>query len=97
MATSPPATSSSALTELCCTGLTLPEALEKIGVKKTKFYSQRYIVELSVVDREEYELLLSQNEKTKLLNINKLCKQRLAETHIRDKMVLLQQIGLLLG
>ena len=29
-----------------------------------------------------YELLLSQNEKTTLLNLNKLCKQRLGETHL---------------
>ena len=85
------------LAELCCTGLTLSEALVHIGVKRTKFYTQRYIVELSVVDREEYELLLPRNEKATFLNLDKLCKQRLAEPQRREKMASLRQIGLLLG
>ena len=35
------------------------EALDQIQVKKSKFYNQRYIVELSLADREEYEQLLT--------------------------------------
>ena len=35
------------------------DALDQIQVKKSKFYNQRYIVELSLADREEYEQLLT--------------------------------------
>ena len=63
------------LSELCCTGLNLMEALDQIQVKKTKFYNTCYIVELSVVERVEYKQLLAQDDT--LLTLNKLCKQRL--------------------
>ena len=84
------------LAELCCTGLTLSEVLEQIDEKWTKFYAQRYVVELSVVDSEEYELLLSRNEIPTFLNLTELCKQRLLEPQRREKMASLRQIGLLL-
>ena len=38
------------------------EALDLIQVKKSKFYNQHYIVKLSVVDREEFEQLLTQDD-----------------------------------
>ena len=83
------------LSELCCKESTVVESLEQIGVKKTKFYSHRYIVELSLVDKEEYERILSQD--LSMLMMNKLCKQRLQKTHRRQKVASLRQIGLLLG
>ena len=61
------------LSELFYTGSTLADALELIGLKKTKFYSKQYIVELSVVNKEEYERLLSQDQP--LLTMNKVGKQ----------------------
>ena len=83
------------LSDLCCTGLNLTEALDQIQVKKTKFCNTCYIVELSVVDREEYEQLLTQDDT--LLTLNKLCKQRLGEPQRKAKVSSLRQIGLLLG
>ena len=66
-----------------------------MGMKKTTFYSQPYIVELSVVDREEYEQLLFQDDT--LIKLNRACKQRLQEPSRREKAASLRQIGLLLG
>ena len=83
------------LSEICCTGVSLMEALDQIQVKRTKFYNTRYIVELSVVDRVEYEQLLAQDDT--LLTLNKLCKQRLGEPQRKAKVLSLRQIGLLLG
>ena len=59
------------------------------------FCNTRYIVELSVVDRVEYEQLLAQDDT--LLTLNKLCKQRLGEPQRKAKVLSLRQIGLLLG
>ena len=69
------------LSELCRTR----SNLEQIGFKKTKFYSQRYIMELSVGDKhkEEHKRLLSQD--LSLLTMNKLYKQCLQEAHRRQK------------
>ena len=53
--------------------------MDRIGIKKSTFYDQRYIAELSIVDEEKYELLLHQNEKTRLKQLNKLANQRLVE------------------
>ena len=68
------------LSELCCTGLTLTEELDQIQVKKNKFYNTRYIVELSVVDREEYEQLLTRDDT--LLTLNKLCHNMSVKSYI---------------
>ena len=84
------------LMELCCTGMTLSEACAEVGISRSKFYTQRSIVELSVVDRHEYELVVTANEKTTITQLNKICKERLEESSRSDNMASLRQIGLLL-
>ena len=72
--------------------MTLMEALYQVQVKKSKYYNQRYIVELSVVDRKEYKQLL-----TRYFVDAQQAPQRLGELERKAKVASLRQIGLLLG
>ena len=74
--------------ELCGTGMPLVEACAKLSISRSKFYAHRYIVELSVVDRDAYEAMLYKNFNTPMLQLNRICKVLLAEKPRRDKMFL---------
>ena len=56
--------------------------MDRIGIKKSTFYDQKYIAELSIVDEEEYKLLLHQNEKSHLKQLNKLANTLILSNYL---------------
>ena len=77
---------------------TLRDAFDKIpdAGSRSNFYAQRYIVEMMIVDHQEYLHLHRQNPKASLKKLNTACRGRLGQTPWKERVVLLKQEGQLL-
>ena len=59
-----------------CMEMPLSEACARIGISRSKLYSQRSIVERLLVDRDEHMLIVTANEANPITKLNKLCRDR---------------------
>ena len=60
-----------------CKENTLSEACALVRICRSKFYTQRSIVELLLADRDECLLIITANEATPTTKLNTLCRDRL--------------------
>ena len=74
---------------------TLREAYSKIPDpgSRSNFYSQRYIVEMMIVDFHEYLNLHRQNPKTSLRNLNSACRERLGKSLWKERQKKVEEGG----
>ena len=87
------------LLELCRQKrISLREAFETIqgSGSRANFYSQRYIVDLMIVDREKYQRILLENPKASLKNLSIACREHLGQSPWKEAVAIMKKEGLLL-
>ena len=86
----------SKILDLCNKGRTLTDAVAIIGISKRKFYYDRYIAELAIVDKDAYDSIMSNSVGVGLQQLNKLCQNKLGESCRLQKVTSFRIRGLLL-